>query len=143
MPSSHLGPTAVSTPIPPSTSPISHVREVGSVLLGPLRLQLCPVWFLDGLSQRGVPATAEELCVGGLELVPSTQVTDLAEAAQGVMGGVQASGLRPPGAGTQLILLHLLPSFSPACTTEARALPFLYMQTSRGLAVSSSQKMHS
>ena len=50
-------------------------------------------------------------------------MTDLAEAIQGVMGGVQASGLRPPGAGTQLLLLHLLPSFSPACTTEAGPCP--------------------
>lgn len=36
-----------------------------------------PVWFLDQLSQRGVPASAEERCVGGLERVPPTQVTDV------------------------------------------------------------------
>ena len=51
-------------------------------------------------------------------------MSDLAEAAQGVMGGVQASGLRPPSAGRpQLTLLNLLPSFSPAHTTEAGPCP--------------------
>lgn len=50
-------------------------------------------------------------------------MTDSAEATQGVMGGVQASGLRPPSAGIQLTLLSLLPSFSPAHTTEVGPCP--------------------
>lgn len=75
-----LPPTWAQQLLPPQFRRLHHPSAMsgrwGLFSLVPCASGSAPVWFLDWLSQRGVPASAEELCVGGLELVPSTQVTD-------------------------------------------------------------------